>query len=129
MKQKELSEYICQKKRELGGELTIFAHNFTAEDILPFADVIGDSATLAKATQESKSRFLLFAAAKFFSEVTGLTHVAESIQSIIDYKKGTGELKYRLNVPDKHRVLAKKAIETMFEMNQRMGIFDEVVHF
>lgn len=69
MQRKELSDFIYQKKKELGKELTIFAHNFTADDIIPFADVVGDSLTLTNATMESKSRFVLFATAKFFTEV------------------------------------------------------------
>lgn len=61
--------------------------------------------------------------------VTDLPHVAESLQSIIDYKNGTGELKYKMEVPERYRIYAKKAIETMFKINKELNVVDEVVNF
>lgn len=61
--------------------------------------------------------------------ITDLPHVAESLQSIIDYSKGNGELKYELKVPLEYRVYAKQALETMFEINRAKQISTEVVNF
>ncbi len=61
--------------------------------------------------------------------VTDLPHLAESLQSIIDYKMGIGELKYELQVPLEYRKYARQALETMFEINRAKRISQEVVNF
>lgn len=61
--------------------------------------------------------------------VTDLPHLAESLQSIIDYRNGKGSLKNEMSVPEKHRTNAKKAIETMFEINRLKNIKQEFVPF
>ncbi|WP_162300561.1 quinolinate synthase NadA [Anaerosacchariphilus polymeriproducens] len=68
MPRKELINFIQKRKEELGDKVTILAHNFTADDLIPFADVVGDSSKLTNATMESKTKYLLFTAARFFTE-------------------------------------------------------------
>ncbi len=72
MDRAEITNFIFKTKKKLGNNLTVFAHNFTEDDLLPFADVIGDTSNIVKGILKSKSKYLLFASAKFFTEAAAI---------------------------------------------------------
>ncbi|WDV47567.1 quinolinate synthase NadA [Clostridiaceae bacterium M8S5] len=68
MSREALTEFIFEKKAELGDEVCILEHNFQIDDLLKFADIVGDTSSLLKMTMETDADYLLYAGAKFFTE-------------------------------------------------------------
>lgn len=64
----ELTQFIYDKKRELEGELCILEHNFQLDDLLQFADIVGDTSSLLKMTRETEAEYLVYCGARFFTE-------------------------------------------------------------
>nr|WP_319392073.1 quinolinate synthase NadA [uncultured Desulfobacter sp.] len=64
----ELTHFINDKKRELEGELCILEHNFQLDDLLQFADVVGDTSSLLKMTRQTQADYLVYCGARFFTE-------------------------------------------------------------
>ena len=68
MDRNDLVEFIFEKKRELGNELCILEHNFQLDDLLQFADVIGDTSSLLNKTRSTEAEYLVYCGARFFTE-------------------------------------------------------------
>lgn len=68
MEKSELINFINEKKMQLGDELCILEHNFQLDDLLQFADVVGDTTSLLKKTLETDAKYLVYCGAKFFTE-------------------------------------------------------------
>jgi quinolinate synthase len=68
MDREQLTEFIFQKKDELGSEVCILEHNFQLDDLLQFADIVGDTTSLLQKTKETDAEYLIYTGAKFFTE-------------------------------------------------------------
>ncbi|MDC7222885.1 MAG: quinolinate synthase NadA [Spirochaetales bacterium] len=64
----ELRKFITEKKENLGSKVCILEHNFQLEDILEFADIIGDTTSLLNKTKETTADYLVYCGARFFTE-------------------------------------------------------------
>lgn len=68
MSNDELRTFITGKKKQLGSKICILEHNFQLEDLLEFADIIGDTTSLLNKTQETTAEYLVYCGARFFTE-------------------------------------------------------------
>lgn len=65
----EVLERIAQAKERLGKDLLLLAHFYQHDDIVRFADFVGDSLQLAeKAAQHKESRYIVFCSVSFMAE-------------------------------------------------------------
>ncbi len=64
----QLENFIWRKKDELGEELCILEHNFQLDDLLQFADVVGDTSSLLNKTKSTMAEYLVYCGARFFTE-------------------------------------------------------------
>lgn len=105
----ELLKYIINAKKELSNELTILTHNFSIDDLLPFADVIGDASKLADAAKYSKSKYLLFTTSKFFSEAA----------YILNPKKYIIQATYKANCPLTYSISEEATRKAFFAIRKK----------
>lgn len=68
MDRKELIKLIYKKKNEFAEKVCILEHNFQLDDLLQFADIVGDTSSLLNKTMETKAEYLVYTGAKFFTE-------------------------------------------------------------
>lgn len=68
MSKNELVDFIFAKKEEFGDEVCILEHNFQLDDLLQFADVIGDTSSLLSKTRNTQAEYLVYCGARFFTE-------------------------------------------------------------
>lgn len=67
---KEILERIQTAKDKLGREVVILAHFYQHDDIVRFADFVGDSLQLAQAASKQKdARYIVFCAVSFMAEM------------------------------------------------------------
>jgi quinolinate synthase len=65
----EVLERIAQAKERLGKDLLLLAHFYQHDDIVRFADFVGDSLQLAeKAAQNKEARYIVFCSVSFMAE-------------------------------------------------------------
>jgi quinolinate synthase len=65
-----ISEEILVLKKELSDRVAIFAHHYQCDDIVQFADAVGDSLELAKKSQNELRPFIVFCGVHFMAELS-----------------------------------------------------------
>ncbi len=69
MPKKELMERIAQHKAALGRRLVILGHHYQQDDVVAFADFVGDSFQLSRqAAQLTETEFVIFCGVHFMAE-------------------------------------------------------------
>lgn len=70
LERKEILKRIEQAKDKLGRDLIILAHFYQDDDIVRFADFVGDSLQLAeKASKDKDARYIVFCSVSFMAEM------------------------------------------------------------
>ena len=65
----ELAEGIRTRKRQLGDRLVILGHHYQQDNVIAFADIIGDSLKLSQlAAQQDRAEFVIFCGVHFMAE-------------------------------------------------------------
>ena len=73
MSESAIKESIFTKKKEFGDSLTILAHHYQKDEIIPFADAVGDSLELAKIAQgNKKAKHIIFCGVHFMAETADM---------------------------------------------------------
>ena len=65
----EMLARIDARKRQLGGSLVILGHHYQQDDVIRFADIVGDSFHLSReAAKLDKARYVVFCGVHFMAE-------------------------------------------------------------
>ncbi|MRR39622.1 quinolinate synthase NadA, partial [bacterium] len=76
----QAAEIIRKKKQELGDRLIILGHHYQTDDIISFADFVGDSLELArKASQIDKAEYIVFCGVYFMAESASILAPSKKI--------------------------------------------------
>jgi quinolinate synthase len=69
MTEKEARDIIAQRKKELGPKLAILGHHYQSDDVIAFADYVGDSLELSrKSAQLGDAEMIIFCGVYFMAE-------------------------------------------------------------
>jgi len=69
LSREQLQDRIAQRKRELGSQLVILGHHYQCDDVIAFADFVGDSLKLSQqAASLTGVRFVVFCGVHFMAE-------------------------------------------------------------
>ncbi|MFH1653757.1 MAG: quinolinate synthase NadA [Pseudomonadota bacterium] len=73
MSPEDLKKRIAKVKKKLGEELFILSHYYQRDEIVEFADAVGDSYQLAKVGSENgKAKYIVFCGVRFMAEVASV---------------------------------------------------------
>lgn len=76
----EACEIIGRRKRELGDRLIILAHHYQRDEIIEFADYVGDSLELArKASQIETAEYIVLCGVYFMAETAAILAPGKSV--------------------------------------------------
>lgn len=68
----ELDERITKAKKSLNGRLLILGHHYQQDDIIKFADFLGDSLKLSQQAARSDREFIVFCGVHFMAETADI---------------------------------------------------------
>jgi len=68
MSDEELASRITERKRRLGGDLCILGHHYQRDEIVRFADFVGDSLKLSRLAAETSAKYIVFCGVHFMAE-------------------------------------------------------------
>jgi len=76
----QLQERIAQRKRELGSQLVILGHHYQSDDVIAFADFVGDSLKLSQQAASLKDvRYIVFCGVHFMAESANILSPAATV--------------------------------------------------
>ncbi|MCP4116936.1 MAG: quinolinate synthase NadA [Desulfobacteraceae bacterium] len=78
---KRIDEEIRKMKQDLGGSLVIPAHHYEMDEIVEFADFLGDSYKLAKDCSQTEAEYIVFGGVSFMAE--GAALLAKNHQKVL----------------------------------------------
>ena len=85
----QVLEQIAQCKRRLGEDLVILGHHYQQDDIISFADFVGDSLGLSRlAAQQSRAKWIVFCGVHFMAESADILTAPEQIVILPDLSAG-----------------------------------------
>ena len=68
-------ERIAQRKAQLGDRLVILGHHYQQDDVIRFADVVGDSFQLSReAAKLANAEYVIFLRRAFYGGIGGYSH-------------------------------------------------------
>ncbi|MEA2104107.1 MAG: quinolinate synthase NadA [Candidatus Cloacimonadota bacterium] len=77
----KLKNFIRDKKKSLAGKVIIPAHHYQTQDIVDFADFVGDSYKLAVRCRDLDAKYIIFCGVRFMAEAANI--VSKDFQKII----------------------------------------------
>ncbi|MCL5901354.1 quinolinate synthase NadA, partial [Neisseria meningitidis] len=78
MTQAEMIARVTEIKAQLGENLFIPCHHYQKDEVVPFADAIGDSLQLAQiAAQNKKAKHIVFCGVHFMAETADMLTTSE----------------------------------------------------
>ena len=84
-----MNKKIKQIKRELGSSLLILAHHYQSDEIVQYADKIGDSLILAQeAAKNRQSKYIIFCGVHFMAETADILTTPEQLVYMPDVNAG-----------------------------------------
>ncbi len=85
----QVLERIAECKGRLGKDLVILGHHYQQNDIISFADFVGDSLGLSRlAAQQSRARWIVFCGVHFMAESADILTSPEQIVILPDLSAG-----------------------------------------
>lgn len=89
MTQVEMIARVTEIKAQLGENLFIPCHHYQKDEVVPFADAIGDSLQLAQiAAQNKKAKHIVFCGVHFMAETADMLTTSEQIVTLPDMRAG-----------------------------------------
>ena len=76
-----ISERIFSAKSKLANAVTILGHHYQRDEVIQFADVIGDSFKLSQQASRQKSKWIIFCGVRFMAETADI--VSDDWQKVI----------------------------------------------
>ena len=85
----QVLEQIAQCKRRLGEDLVILGHHYQQDDIISFADFVGDSLGLSRlAAQQTRAKWIVFCGVHFMAESADILTAPDQIVILPDLSAG-----------------------------------------
>ena len=85
----EVLEHIGQAKQSFGGDLIILGHHYQQDDIIRFADFVGDSLGLSRiAADQSQVKWIVFCGVHFMAESADILTEPEQVVILPDLSAG-----------------------------------------
>ena len=85
----QVFESIAQAKQALGRDLLILGHHYQQDDVIQFADFVGDSLGLSRiAAQQSQAKWIIFCGVHFMAESADILTDPEQIVILPDLSAG-----------------------------------------
>ena len=72
MAPEQLAQRVAARKAELGSDLCILGHHYQSDDVIQFADFIGDSLKLSQQAAAQSARYIVFCGVHFMAESADL---------------------------------------------------------
>ncbi|MFC5558348.1 quinolinate synthase NadA [Ureibacillus thermophilus] len=89
LSREEMEQRVYEIKKQLGKELFIPAHHYQKDEIIQFADAIGDSLQLAQAAAKNKeAKHIVFCGVHFMAETADMLTTEEQIVYLPDLRAG-----------------------------------------
>ncbi|MGL6145494.1 MAG: quinolinate synthase NadA [Macrococcoides caseolyticum] len=88
MSQQQLEDRVNEIKAELGDNLFIPAHHYQKDEVVQFADAIGDSLELANICKDSTAKYIAFCGVHFMAETADMLTNDEQIVLLPDMRAG-----------------------------------------
>lgn len=85
---KEIDEKIISAKLKLGNQIVILGHNYQREDILKYADFMGDSYKLCQLAMRQSAKYIIFCGVHFMAESADILSRQEQKVILPDLKAG-----------------------------------------
>ena len=85
----QVLERIADCKRRLGKDLVILGHHYQQDDVISFADFVGDSLGLSRlAAKQSQAKWIVFCGVHFMAESADILTNSEQIVILPDLSAG-----------------------------------------
>lgn len=85
----EVLERIGQAKRRLGKELVVLGHHYQQDDVIQFADFVGDSLGLSRiAAKQTQAKWIVFCGVHFMAESADILTGPEQMVILPDLSAG-----------------------------------------
>lgn len=85
----EVIERIAEAKRQLAKDLIVLGHHYQQDDVIQFADFVGDSLALSRiAAQQSQAKWIVFCGVHFMAESADILTDPEQIVILPDLSAG-----------------------------------------
>ncbi|AIS60427.1 quinolinate synthase NadA [Listeria ivanovii] len=89
MSKEIMTERVFEIKQQLGQDLFIPCHHYQKDEVVPFADAIGDSLQLAQiAANNKQARNIVFCGVHFMAETADMLTTKEQIVTLPDMRAG-----------------------------------------
>ncbi|MBF2663331.1 quinolinate synthase NadA [Listeria seeligeri] len=89
MSKDEMTKRVFEIKQQLGEDLFIPCHHYQKDEVVPFADAIGDSLQLAQiAASNKKAKHIVFCGVHFMAETADMLTTNEQIVTLPDKRAG-----------------------------------------
>jgi quinolinate synthase len=121
----EMDERIAAAKKELGDRVVILGHHYQRDEVIKFADYIGDSLKLARAAaSRGKAEFIVFCGVHFMAESADILRAPHQKVVLPDLAAGCSMAD--MAAPDQldicWRELAEMGVRTDAVENGRAGV-------
>ena len=88
MSKQELEDRVREIKAQLGDDLFIPAHHYQKDEVVQFADAVGDSLELANICKASTAKYIAFCGVHFMAETADMLTRDEQIVLLPDMRAG-----------------------------------------
>lgn len=89
MSKTEMANRVMEIKQQLGEDLFIPCHHYQKDEVVPFADAIGDSLQLAQiATSNKQAKHIVFCGVHFMAETADMLTTNEQMVTLPDMRAG-----------------------------------------
>lgn len=85
---KEIDARISITRLKLGNQIVILGHNYQREEVLKFADFMGDSYKLCQLAMKQSAKYIIFCGVHFMAESADILSRPEQIVILPDLKAG-----------------------------------------
>jgi len=112
-----MDERIANAKKQLGDSLIILGHHYQRDEVIRFADAIGDSYKLSKIAAETNAKYIVFCGVHFMAESADILSKPEQIVILPDLNAGC-------SMADMADI---SQVEHCWEVLEQMGIANHIM--
>ncbi len=85
----ELTRRIAERKGQLGDDLVILGHHYQADEVIQFADFVGDSLKLSQlAAEQERAKYIVFCGVHFMAESADILSSDDQTVCLPNFRAG-----------------------------------------